>query len=251
VTRCTLRTALPGVLLAAAALAAPASPAPAAPPDFGPMAEYQLALIRRGPAWTAARSPAGDSLQAGHMANIRRMAESRKLVAAGPFADGGDLRGIYVFAVDSAEAARIAAEDPAVKAGRLRLELHPLHARAGLGDPYFRLRATDPRAADSMTLRALGFLKAAPGRAAIPDEEIRALQEPHLWHIRRGMSDGRLLLAGPLGSSGPLRGILVFNGDSTVARAWAAEDPLVKRGALELEVHPWYSAAHLVDPLPD
>lgn len=237
-----------GALAAVAVLAVHAS---AAPPDIGPMAQYQLALIRRGPSWTPGRSAAADSLQAGHMANIQRMAEARKLVAAGPFTDGGDLRGIYVFKVDSTEAAHLAADDPAVRAGRLTLEFHPLYTRAGLGEPYFRLRQTDPRAADSMTIRTFGLLKVAKGRASIPDAEIAALQEPHLWHIRNGMSEGSLALAGPLLSRGPLRGIVVFNGDSTVARAWAAEDPLVKRGALELEIHPWYSAAFLIDPMKD
>ncbi len=60
------------------------------------------------------------------MANIQKMAESGKLLLAGPFADDGDLRGLFVFRTSTLEEAKAMAEqDPAVKAGRLRLEWHP------------------------------------------------------------------------------------------------------------------------------
>jgi len=45
---------------------------------------------------------------------------------AGPFADNASARGIVVYRVrDVAEAKALAAEDPAVKAGRLVLEAYP------------------------------------------------------------------------------------------------------------------------------
>lgn len=63
------------------------------------------------------------NLQKGHMAHINKMAESGKLVAAGPFEEGGQYRGLLVFDVDTKEEAiAIEAEDPAVKAGRLKME---------------------------------------------------------------------------------------------------------------------------------
>ena len=49
-----------------------------------------------------------------------------KLVMAGPFTDGAAARGIVVYRVkDVAEAKALAADDPAVKAGRLVLEAYP------------------------------------------------------------------------------------------------------------------------------
>jgi uncharacterized protein YciI len=52
------------------------------------------------------------------MANIQKLAGERKLLLAGLFTDGGDLRGIFVFRVGStAEAQALAETDPAVRAG--------------------------------------------------------------------------------------------------------------------------------------
>jgi len=90
------------------------------------MAQYWLALLLRGPAWTAAQTPELARLQGAHLANIRRLAEEGKLVVAGPFADGGTLRGVFVFKTKTLEEAQALADtDPAAQAGRLALELHP------------------------------------------------------------------------------------------------------------------------------
>ena len=67
------------------------------------------------------------------MANIRRMAALGKLAVAGPFLDNGDLRGMFIFTTGSQqEAEALVAADPAVKAGRLVLELHPWFAARGI-----------------------------------------------------------------------------------------------------------------------
>jgi uncharacterized protein YciI len=84
-----------------------------------------LAFLTRGPKWTPERTPQTEEIQKAHMANINRLAETRKLVIAGPFGDNGQLRGIFVFKVASLEEAKeLAATDPAVKAGRLALDVH-------------------------------------------------------------------------------------------------------------------------------
>jgi len=90
------------------------------------MTTAYLGFLSRGPKWTPEKTPASEELQKAHLANINRLAETKKLVVAGPFGGSGTLRGIFVFRVDSLDEARKLAEtDPAVKAGRLAIEMRP------------------------------------------------------------------------------------------------------------------------------
>jgi uncharacterized protein YciI len=119
-------------ILAANAIAQTASP-PAKAPDIGPggfeMTTYYVGFLYRGARWTPEQTAETEALQKGHLANIMKLAQEGKLLVAGPFTDGGDLRGLYVFRVGSmAEAQSLGETDPAVKAGRLRLEFHPWFA---------------------------------------------------------------------------------------------------------------------------
>ena len=67
-----------------------------------------------------------EKIQAGHMANIQRLADEGKLIVAGPFLDDKDLRGIFIFDSESeVEVKALVETDPAIMAGRLRYEIHP------------------------------------------------------------------------------------------------------------------------------
>lgn len=97
------------------------------------MTTYVMGLLRRGPNAPKLSDAESQRIQEGHMANIRKMAETGKLIVAGPFTDNGDLRGVFIFKVSSVEEARaLAAPDPAIQSGRLVLELHPWFAATGL-----------------------------------------------------------------------------------------------------------------------
>jgi uncharacterized protein YciI len=97
------------------------------------MITYYVGFLRKGPAWSAESTPEGNRIQEAHMGHIRKMVASGKLILAGPFTDNGDLRGMFVFRVDSMDEARALAEaDPAVKARRLVLELHPWLSARGI-----------------------------------------------------------------------------------------------------------------------
>jgi uncharacterized protein YciI len=99
--------------------------------DYG-MKKYVMAFLKSGPNRTHSKEEAA-SIQRGHMENINRMAEEGTLVLAGPFMDGGELRGIYVFNVETIEEAQALTEtDPAIQSGRLIMELHPWYGSAGL-----------------------------------------------------------------------------------------------------------------------
>ena len=99
--------------------------------EYG-MHRYVMALLKAGPNRERDKEAAA-ALQRAHMANIQRLADEGVLVLAGPFFDGGELRGIYVFDVDTVEQARKLTEtDPAVKAGSLVMELHPWYGSAAI-----------------------------------------------------------------------------------------------------------------------
>ncbi len=88
--------------------------------DVVHLARAYLVLLKRPPNAPAYPDAKLAEIQEGHMANIRAMAASGDLVAAGPFAEDGPIRGIFVFRTpDEARVRALIAEDPAVKAGRL------------------------------------------------------------------------------------------------------------------------------------
>jgi uncharacterized protein len=95
-------------------------------PEPSQMTTVYLVLLKKGPAWTAKKTPETQAIQEGHMANINAMWAAKKLIVAGPLGDDGDTRGIFVFQVGTLEEAKALTQaDPAVKAGRLVAEIHP------------------------------------------------------------------------------------------------------------------------------
>jgi uncharacterized protein len=212
------------------------------PPQFD-NEQYQLGLLMRGPKWTAEKTPEIQKIQEGHMANIARMAQMGKLFAAGPILDNGDLRGIFIFRAASSEEARaLAADDPAVKAERLKLEVLPWFGSKGIGVRAMEEYRKNPQMNWTMKRHHLALLKRGP-QIEQPATEAEKIQLAHLWHIRRMMDEGKMLAAGPFMNNGELRGILVLNTESIEeAKAWAEADPAVKAGRLIVELHPWLVA---------
>lgn len=103
--------------------------------EYG-MARYVVAFLRSGPARDLDSATAAE-LQRAHLDNIKRMAEEKSLLVAGPFLDDGDLRGIYIFDVESVEEARALTEtDPAIRRGWLEMELHPWYGPAAMRALY-------------------------------------------------------------------------------------------------------------------
>jgi uncharacterized protein YciI len=123
-------------LALAAAPGGPTAPATGAS-EKGPlgyeMSHYVVAFLYRGPSWSAEETPESAKIQEAHLANIQRLADEKKLLLAGPFTDGGDLRGLFVLDVPTVDEAKALCDtDPAVRAGRLRVELHPWYSAKGI-----------------------------------------------------------------------------------------------------------------------
>lgn len=93
------------------------------------MVVYYIYLLKKGPVWSPDETPEVETLQAQHLANLRRLGEEGKLVINGPLLDSfqlsGEIRGIGVLKARSlAEAQEWISTDPMVKIGRLVFELH-------------------------------------------------------------------------------------------------------------------------------
>jgi uncharacterized protein YciI len=90
-----------------------------------------------------------EAIQSAHLKNIERLWKEGKLPVAGPFEGGG---GLFIFNTETIEEAKELLEtDPAVKAGRFKLEIYPFEIYYGsicgvgeeyemLGRMFFRLK---------------------------------------------------------------------------------------------------------------
>ena len=89
-------------------------------------------MLLKGPKWPAEETPELDALQTRHMAHIRSLMDSGAKIAAGPVDDGSDIRGFSIFRTATlAEAQALAEADPAVHAGRFKVELHAWRTPSG------------------------------------------------------------------------------------------------------------------------
>ncbi|MFM6975399.1 MAG: YciI family protein [Sphingobacteriaceae bacterium] len=93
--------------------------------------QYFFVMLSRG-AYQDQDKETLRNLQNGHMAHMQQMANAGKLNIAGPFADNGQWRGIWIFKTESIEETKLLVEqDPMVKAGRLKYEIHPWWSQKG------------------------------------------------------------------------------------------------------------------------
>src|ERR1700727_3091886 len=93
------------------------------PQDVQP---YFIALLSRGDRWNDTLGDDVADLVPRQLAFIREQVEAGRYLLAGPITDDGPLVGISIIAAgNAADALAIASADPGVKAGRLRVEVHP------------------------------------------------------------------------------------------------------------------------------
>lgn len=97
------------------------------------MKKYCLAILKTGTNTTTDKAVI-DSLFAGHMKNIQRMADNGSLSVAGPLGKNDKTyRGIFILNVEKPEEAQALLDtDPAIKSKLLEAELYSLWCTAGL-----------------------------------------------------------------------------------------------------------------------
>ena len=196
------------------------------------MIEFHMALLKRGPKWTAEQNAETKRLLDQHVEYVTSLLDSAKAVIAGPLTDNGEIGGVFVFRAKSAEEAKAWAEaDPTVAAGLRIAEMHPWWSEDIFGKPAKPLR---------LTQTFLAFLtrgdKWTPEKTPATEE----IQKGHMANINKLAEMKKLVAAGPFGDNGRLRGIFVFRvGSLDEAKALTATDPAVQAGRLAMEIHPW------------
>lgn len=96
------------------------------------MKTYYLVFLKKGENRTQ-DSVTVSKLQEQHMAHLTKMADSGKMDICGPLMEDIDIRGICIYNVATKEEAeKLANEDPMVKAGRLKVEVHPFYSAKGV-----------------------------------------------------------------------------------------------------------------------
>jgi uncharacterized protein YciI len=196
------------------------------------LVQFYMGLLKKGPGWEAAHTGEHAELHQKHVAYVMSLIESGKAMIAGPLTDDKDLRGVYIFRAQSADEAKAwATADPAVAAGHLLVELHPWWS----ADVLKRAASTT-----KMETAYLGFLTRGPKWTPEKTPATEELQKAHLANINRLAEMKKLVVAGPFGDDGNLRGIFVFRVASLEeAQALGATDPAVKAGRLAIDFHPW------------
>lgn len=228
------------ILAATAAFCLLAWPS-AAQVDMSKMRTYYVVLMMRGAPAATPPTPEQAAVMKAHLASMGELASARKLVGAGPIVGTGELRGVFVLDVATREEAeRIAHDDPAVKAGRLKPVVLAWFTEKGIGDGYFEATAGKPGVEVPMADYQFGLLMRGPKADAIPADQLAEIQKGHMAHIGRMAAEGMLVTAGPFQDGGEYRGIFVFRAPSLeAARALAEQDPALQAGRMRLDLHAW------------
>jgi len=90
------------------------------------------------------------------------------------------------------------------------------------------------------------FLKRGPHRNQSTADAAR-IQDKHMANINRLAASGKLMVAGPFGDDGDLRGIFILDcADSAEAADIVRTDTAVITGRLAFEIKPWWTAKNCV-----
>jgi uncharacterized protein YciI len=196
------------------------------------LVQFYLGLLKKGPKWAPANTPDTALLHQEHVAYWTSLLESGKAMIAGPLTDDGEIGGVYIFRAQSAEEAKAWAEgDPAMAAGHLVTEMHPWWSEDVMKKPASPIK---------LETVYLGFLRRGVKWTPEQTPATEELQKAHIANIQRLAAMKKLVVAGPFGDNGNLRGIFVFRVASLdEARQLSATDPAVQAGRLVVDLHPW------------
>ncbi|NUM72636.1 MAG: hypothetical protein HUU43_17485, partial [Ignavibacteriaceae bacterium] len=182
-------------------------------PDPSIMQQYWFVMLKRGEN-RSLDSLTAVKLQEGHMANINKMAEMGKLKLAGPFADKGDWRGIFIMVTDSQqEAEELVNQDPAIQAGRLAYEIHPWYGGGDLKTNFDYPEDNEEKDGVKPKMMKSYFfvmLNEGPNRKQDSATAMK-IQEEHLGNIMKMVKEGQVRLVGPFLDDSVWKGFFIFD----------------------------------------
>lgn len=87
------------------------------------------------------------------------------------------------------------------------------------------------------------LLLANPDKESLDSIQVATIQQAHLDNISKLGKEGKIVMAGPMGDDGDLRGIFVMDCSSLEeAKELVNTDPAIKKKRMLFEVHPWWVA---------
>lgn len=196
------------------------------------LVEFHMAILSHGPKWATTDNAEKERLKQEHLKYVMSLLDSGSVIIAGPFTDGGEITGVFIFRAKSAAEAKAWADaDPTVAAGLQIAEMHPWWSEDIFSKPAKPLKFVP---------MYFAFLtrgdKWTPEKTPATEE----IQKGHMANINRLANMKKLIAAGPFGDDGRLRGIFVFRvGSLDEAKALTATDPAVQAGRLAMDIHPW------------
>jgi uncharacterized protein YciI len=189
--------------------------------------QYFFVLLRRPPNPPQLSKEAGEQLQDAHMSNIRKMYNEGKLVIAGPFVDDTELRGIFVLRALSAQQAQDwADQDPAVKAGRLKAEVH--------GPWMIQAQQIHQASETGMEQYSLVLVKRAADGNKKEVEEL--------------LSRSEVALGGQIQDERDLAAVVIYPLGSEEAKSLTGALGSGRSQGAKIEVHPWITAKGVLKP---
>lgn len=205
------------------------------------LVQFYMAFLRPTQKWDLTKTKDGAAIIKQHQMTILPMLKSGKVIIASHFGRDQDRVALLILrAPSAAEAKAWVDQDVAVKAGFYTAEVRPWWS-----EDIFKL----PASPLSIETLYLGFLKRGPNRKEGDGKtpEVQELQKAHIANINRLAETKKLVMAGPFGDDGDLRGIFVFRvGSLKEAQDLAATDPMIKIDRLRLELHEWKVPAGVI-----
>jgi len=211
-------------------------------------ARYYVVFLHPGPSSKVPPQAEADRIRTAHMANVQKMERDGVLMAAGPFEDTpATITGIFVFKVDSMQAAKtLAAQDPLVVGYRNTVDVHAWQGPEGIGDEYLEMHKADPGMPENMQPHPLVILSRGPAWGENPRVRAQLLAD-HARYVDRLREQEKLGAAGPFQTPDDLFGLVIFKViPLEEAESALHDDPAVRAGVLKAEFHMWGVSDHVL-----